>query len=167
MDMSEEATELLDKWEHVPVARPNWDHFYMTLAYVAAERSEDAQTHVGCFIVDREHRPLGFGYNGFIRGVDTSHLPNTRPDKYPFFIHAEINAILNCGERPVGSTAYVTGIPCNHCLQVLWQAGVSEIVYNKNSRIVSIQNEDPIREILLSLMRENGFIYRGIDYVRD
>ena len=58
-----------------------------------AQRSHDAQTQHGCVITDANHRIVGVGYNGFPRGLDDSSLPTTRPEKYHWMIHAEINAL--------------------------------------------------------------------------
>lgn len=49
--------------------------------------------------------------------------------------HAEVNALLDAGERAEGATAYVTLEPCNHtgstgpCTEALIDAGVAEVVY--------------------------------------
>jgi dCMP deaminase len=102
----------------------------MTMAYELAKRSHDCQTQHGCVIINDRKQVLGTGYNGFIKGIDDSQLPNTRPDKYPWMIHSEINALLNCEHRPVGATAYVTGHPCLHCYQCMYQAGIAVIIYD-------------------------------------
>ena len=102
----------------------------MTIAHDAATRSTDAQTSHGAVIVDGSHRILGIGYNGFMAGVDDSWLPNTRPDKYPWMLHAELNAILNCEHKPRGAIIYVTGYPCLHCFQCIEQVGIKEVIYN-------------------------------------
>lgn len=109
--------------------RPNdWISYFIGLAHVVSKKSHDVQTQHGCVITDRKNRVLGLGYNGFPRGVDDSALPNTRPDKYPWMIHAERNALANCIVRPDSGIAYVTGQCCNDCIMSLWQEGV-ETVY--------------------------------------
>ncbi len=93
--------------------------------------SHDEQTKCGCVLV-KDKTTLSTGYNGFIRGADDDELPKVRPEKYPFMIHAEANAIYNCarlGRSTIGSTAYVTGIPCGTCLQIMYQAGIEEVVF--------------------------------------
>jgi dCMP deaminase len=67
------------------------------------------------------------GYNGFPRGLDDKLLPNTRPEKYPWMIHAERNALSNCVVRPDNGIAYVTGQCCNDCVMALWQEGVTRV----------------------------------------
>jgi len=108
--------------------RPNWIDYFLGLATVVSQRSHDLQTQHGCVITDSNNRILGVGYNGFPRGLKDEQLPNTRPDKYPWMIHAERNALSNCVVRPDGATAYVTGQCCNDCLMALWQEGVTTVV---------------------------------------
>ncbi len=105
----------------------NWVDYYIGLAHVISQKSHDIQTQHGCIITDSKHRVLGLGYNGFPRSIDDSVLPNTRPDKYPWMIHAERNALANCIIRPDNATAYVTGQCCNDCIMALWQEGISKV----------------------------------------
>jgi dCMP deaminase len=108
--------------------RPNWTDYFLGLAKVVSQRSHDTQTQHGCVITDSHNRILGVGYNGFPRGLNDSELPNTRPDKYPWMIHAERNALSNCVVRPDNGIAYVTGQSCNDCLMALWQEGISKVI---------------------------------------
>ena len=113
------------------VTRPDWDLYFLGLAFLVSARSNDAQTKHGTVIADNHNIILGTGYNSFIKGVNDASLPAIRPNKYPYMIHSELNAILNCRVLPReagGGTAYVTGRCCNHCLQSLIQAGLSRIV---------------------------------------
>lgn len=105
----------------------NWISCYIGLAHIASQKSHDIQTQHGCVITDQKHRVLSLGYNGFPRGIDDKLLPNTRPDKYPWMIHAERNALANCVVRPDNGIAYVTGQCCNDCIMALWQEGVSTV----------------------------------------
>jgi dCMP deaminase len=105
----------------------NWIDYYIGLAHVISQKSHDIQTQHGCVITDNKHRVLGLGYNGFPRSIDDSALPNTRPDKYPWMIHAERNALSNCIIRPDNAIAYVTGQCCNDCIMALWQEGISTV----------------------------------------
>jgi dCMP deaminase len=108
--------------------RPSWTNYFLGLAKVVSQRSHDSQTQHGCVITDSNNRVLGIGYNGFPRGLDDKLLPNTRPEKYPWMIHAERNALSNCLVRPEDGIAYVTGQCCNDCAMALWQEGVTTIV---------------------------------------
>jgi dCMP deaminase len=112
--------------------RPEWNDYFLGLAKVISQRSHDIQTQHGCVITDKNNRILGVGYNGFARGLHDDLLPNTRPEKYPWMIHAERNALSNCVVRPDDGIAYVTGQCCNDCIMALWQEGVSTVIMMDN-----------------------------------
>jgi dCMP deaminase len=110
----------------------DWISYYIGLARVVSKKSHDSQTQHGCIITDQKNRVLGVGYNDFPRGLPDSELPNIRPGKYPWMIHAERNALANCVVRPDNGIAYVTGQCCNDCIMNLWQEGI-ETVYMINN----------------------------------
>lgn len=112
--------------------RPSWQEYFIGLAHAVSQRSHDVQTQHGCVITDSNNRILGVGYNGFPKGLDDSKLPNTRPDKYPWMIHAERNALSNCTIRPENGIAYVTGQCCNDCIMALWQEGICKVFMRQN-----------------------------------
>ena len=134
--------------------RPSWDQYWIGLAFFISARSRDAETKHGCIIVDGSNRIVGTGYNSFIKNIDDEALPNTRPEKYPFMIHSEENAILNSKVPPSQCrgevTAYVTGKCCNTCLQRLIQAEVSRIVMakRKGTQLESEKTENDFRKIV-------------------
>lgn len=105
----------------------DWISYYIGLAHVVAKKSHDIQTQHGCIITDQKNRVLGLGYNDFPRGLDDASLPNTRPEKYAWMIHAERNALANCVVRPDDGIAYVTGQCCNDCIMSLWQEGIKTV----------------------------------------
>ncbi|NIA15165.1 MAG: cytidine deaminase [Nitrospiraceae bacterium] len=113
--------------------RPTWDEYFMALALAASSRSHDPDTKHGALIVDADNRVLGLGYNGYPRhgGEGEAAYPDTRPEKYRYIIHAEENAIVNCGHRPEGGTMYVTGFPCSGCFKLLIQSGIKRLVFGR------------------------------------
>ena len=128
------------------MSRPSWPEYFLTLAFVASSRSKDEETKHGCVITDKNNVILGTGYNSPIRGIDDSLVPKTRPEKYPFFIHSEVNAIFNCKTLPKdcgGGRAYITGKCCLNCLQSLIQVGVNEfyMAARQGSKLESPQTE--------------------------
>ena len=116
--------------------RPNdWDNMFFSSAALWSRKSHDCETQCGCVLV-KNKTIISTGYNGFIRDIDDTLLPNHRPQKYPFMIHAEANAIYNAareGQSTIGARAYITAIPCGGCLQMLWQCGVHEIYFSNLS----------------------------------
>tara|TARA_Y100000004_G_scaffold127763_1_gene143841 strand:- start:2678 stop:3202 length:525 start_codon:yes stop_codon:yes gene_type:complete len=113
-----------------------WDNIFFSEAVLWSRRSHDSETQCGCVLV-KNKTCIATGYNGFIRDIDDSSLPDKRPEKYPYMIHAEANAIYNCareGKSTLGATAYITAAPCTSCLQMLWQCGVKKIFFSNLSK---------------------------------
>ena len=112
----------------------SWDDYFMGLAHLSAMRSKDPNTQVGAVIVDENNRVVSIGYNGMPFGCNDDVFPWVREGefldtKYPYVVHAELNAILNA-PRPVrGCRLYVSLFPCNECAKAIIQSGISKIVY--------------------------------------
>lgn len=112
----------------------NWDEYFMGIAHLSAKRSKDPSTQVGACIVSPEHRVVGIGYNGFPNGCSDDEFPWEREGdyattKYPFVVHAELNAILNSTQNLRGCSIYVSLFPCNECAKAIIQSGIARIVY--------------------------------------
>lgn len=137
-------------------ARPAWENYFLGMALLISQRSHDAQTQHGCVIVDGQNRVLGTGYNGFPKGMKDATLPNTRPDKYDWMIHSEVNACSNCVLKPRNAIAFVTGEPCNQCLMHMWQNGVYKVVY-RDSHGSHLLN-DKTREQREQFLSQTGMI---------
>lgn len=114
-----------------------WDEYFMGLAHLSAKRSKDPSTQVGAVIVSNDHRVVGIGYNGFPNGCSDDEFPWDREGefaqtKYPFVVHAELNAILNSNSDLRGCSIYVSLFPCNECAKAIIQSGISRIVYESD-----------------------------------
>jgi len=156
--LSDAAKAQLEEWrtQRELVLRNDWHLHYILEAYLVSTRSMDSQTQCGCVLV-RNKRIIGSGYNSFVGDIKDNVLPNLRPGKYPFMIHSEHNAVLNCAKHGIsceGATAYVTGQPCFNCLQFMYQAGIKNIYYaNRNLAVMSNNEEAQVKfEILAHLM---------------
>lgn len=114
-----------------------WDSYFMGLAHLSAKRSKDPSTQVGAVIVDSQKHVVGIGYNGFPCGCSDDEFPWEREGdfchtKYPFVVHAELNAILNSTSDLRGCTLYVSLFPCNECAKAIIQSGIARIVYESD-----------------------------------
>lgn len=111
----------------------SWDEYFMGIAMLAAKRSKDPSTQVGCCIVSQDNIIISTGYNGMPKGCSDDEFPWTREGeqtKYPYVVHAELNAILNANGRDLrGSKLYVALFPCNECAKAIIQCGVREVCY--------------------------------------
>lgn len=141
--------------------RPSWTQYFSGLALVASQRSHDIQTQHGCVITDSSNRILGIGYNGFPRNLNDELLPKVRPEKYPWMIHAERNALSNCTIRPENGIAYVTGQCCNDCIMALHQEGVKKVVMINNHGTHLF--DDTQKEIFNTFVKMSGIEIEYVD----
>lgn len=111
-----------------------WHKRFMDMAQLVASWSKDPSTKCGAVIVRPDLTIASVGFNGFPRGCDDSDdIYANRPLKYERVVHAEMNAILSCQERPVDHTIYVwppsNGGSCARCSAHIIQSGISRIVH--------------------------------------
>ena len=111
----------------------SWDEYFMGVALLAAQRSKDPNSQVGACIVSQHNIILSTGYNGFPNGCSDDVFPWDREGedtKYPYVVHAELNAILNSGGRSLkGAKLYVALFPCNECAKAIIQSGIRDVIY--------------------------------------
>ena len=112
----------------------SWDEYFMGIAFLSGMRSKDPSTQVGACIIDEDKKIIGIGYNGFPMGSADDTMPWEREGdfletKYPYVVHAELNAILNSIKSLKNSTIYVTHFPCNECAKAIVQSGIKKVVY--------------------------------------
>ena len=78
----------------------SWNEYFMGIAILSGKRSKDPTTQVGACIIDEDKKIVGIGYNGFPIGSSDDNMPwgkngDFLETKYPYVVHAELNAILN------------------------------------------------------------------------
>jgi deoxycytidylate deaminase len=131
--------------------RPRWDYYFLSLCLMTAQRSLDPSTKHGCIVVDDDKTILSVGYNSPPRGCCDKDIPLTRPEKYPYFRHAEDNAISNAARIGVSlksSTFYVTGMPCPDCFGKIKNVGAKRIVHcNIQSHMITEKELNIIKVI--------------------
>lgn len=112
-----------------------WDDYFMSVALLSGKRSKDPNTQVGACIVNKNNVIESIVYNGLPKGCSDDEFPWEKEGemlntKYPFVVHAELNAILNAkGKDLSGCKIYVALFPCNECAKAIIQSGISEVVY--------------------------------------
>ena len=111
----------------------SWDEYFMGIAMLAARRSKDPSTQVGACIVSQDNIIISTGYNGMPKGCSDDEYSWEREGedtKYPYVVHAELNAILNASGRDLrGSRLFVALFPCNECAKAVIQSGIRTIIY--------------------------------------
>lgn len=119
--------------------RPEWDSYFLKIAFAVSERSTCDRAFVGCVLV-LEKRILTTGFNGSPAGLahcdEVGHL--LVEGHCVRTIHAETNAIIQAalhGVSTKGCTCYVTHFPCINCTKVLINSGIVRLVYSEDYRM--------------------------------
>lgn len=121
--------------------RPDWDHYFMQMAELTAQRSTCLRRHVGAVIVKDKHI-IATGYNGAPRGIthcdekggclrEKLGVPSGERHELCRALHAEQNAIIQAatlGQSIEGATIYITNQPCVICAKMIINAGIERIV---------------------------------------
>ena len=141
----------------------SWDEYFMGIAMLAARRSKDPNTQVGACIVSQDNIIISTGYNGMPKGCSDDEFPwdrkgeNEAATKYPYVVHAELNAILNASGRDLrGSRIYVALFPCNECAKSIIQSGIKEVMYLS----------DKYNDTMLNLVSKRMLDAAGVKYTR-
>ena len=138
----------------------NWDEYFMGIAMLAARRSKDPSTQVGACIVSPDNIIISTGYNGMPKGCSDDEFPWERTGeetKYPYVVHAELNAILNANGRDLrGSRIYVALFPCNECAKAIIQSGIKEVLYLS----------DKYKDTMMNLVSKRMLDAAGVKYTQ-
>lgn len=123
--------------------RPSWDSYFMSLASLAARRSNCMKRRVGCVIV-HNRRVISTGYNGTPRGLrncgeggcgrcNAGEARSGQGLGTCLCLHAEENALLEAGRERLreGAVLYCDTCPCLTCSIKIAQVGVKEVVYSQ------------------------------------
>lgn len=123
--------------------RPNWNDYFMNIAYIVSNRSNCIKQKVGAIIV-KNNRILSTGYNGTpskLANCFDGECPRCNCDDVSqgedldkcFCIHAEENALLEIGKSLAeNSTLYTTVYPCLLCSKLMIQCGITKVVYDRD-----------------------------------
>ena len=128
------------------------DEYYIMKAFQLSLQSKDPRTKVGACIVknegeNKDERIVGEGYNKMI-GIPESEqealfkkrrfgdeknvveLDKWINTKYPYILHAEMDAIMNAkGQSLEGCTMYSLVYPWNECAKLIIASGIKRLVY--------------------------------------
>lgn len=115
--------------------RPDWDEYFMGIAFAVARRGSCRRKQVGAVIVAPDRCIISGGYNGAPRG-EPDCLENgcdvrviDGRESCVRTLHAESNAI-DFARRPLGDAwLYCTVIPCRPCALRIVQSGISRVFY--------------------------------------
>ena len=124
---------------------------YMKTAETFAELSHARRLHVGAIVV-KDDRIISIGYNGMPAGWDNNCedeivveadvgedydiVLKTRPE----VLHAETNAIAKLAksnDSGMGAIMFITHAPCLDCAKLIYQSGISSVLYRDTYRDTS------------------------------
>jgi dCMP deaminase len=121
----------------------------MKVAETFAELSSARRLHVGAIVV-KDDRIISIGYNGMPSGWDNNcedeigsvmddngNVYEARLKTKPEVLHAETNAIAKLAksnESGMGATMFVTHAPCLDCAKLIYQSGISSVLYRNTYR---------------------------------
>jgi dCMP deaminase len=110
------------------MCRPSWDSYGLSLAHMAALRSEDPFCKVGAVALRKDKSLVATGYNGAPPGVALDW--SDRDARRPYVCHAEVNCLKYAKPDEV-DTLYITLSPCMSCLTVIASYNIKRVVYSK------------------------------------
>tara|TARA_Y100000389_G_scaffold204261_1_gene255942 strand:- start:5648 stop:6088 length:441 start_codon:yes stop_codon:yes gene_type:complete len=138
---------------------------YTSLTHAIAEFSKDPNKKVGSIFINPDTlQILSTGYNGLPRKVKEHKKRWTKPFKYDWVVHSELNGIFNATRNGVSlenSTLFVTKFPCNDCAKGLVQAGIKTIYTYKPDLNHKVWGEKS--KISLQMFKETGIKVQYIE----
>lgn len=127
------------------MSRPNWQEYFMKIAFETASRSSCFSEGKGAVIV-KNGRIIATGYNGAPSGTKNCKydigICRKREKGYGHgeghneckAVHAEANAILSAAKLGISTedcVMYCTHKPCENCMKMIIQSGIILVFYSK------------------------------------
>ena len=109
-----------------------YDHAYLSMAQTWGQLSHCKRKKVGALIV-KDRMIISDGYNGTPSGFENVCEDEENYTKW-YVLHAEANAILKVAgstQSCQGATLYITLSPCKECSKLIYQSGITRVVYAK------------------------------------
>lgn len=115
-----------------------YDIAYLKMAEEWSKLSHCKRKQVGSLIV-KDKMIISDGYNGTPSGFENFCEDEDGYTKW-YVLHAEANAIAKVSgstQSTKGSTLYITLSPCKECSKLIFQSGISRVVYSKKYKDLS------------------------------
>ena len=115
-----------------------YDIAYLKIAEEWSKLSHCKRKQVGSLIV-KDKMIISDGYNGTPSGFENFCEDEDGYTKW-YVLHAEANAIAKVSgstQSTKGSTLYITLSPCKECSKLIFQSGISRVVYSKKYKDLS------------------------------
>ena len=115
-----------------------YDKAYLRMAKTWGELSYCKRKKVGALIV-KDRMIISDGYNGTPSGFENVCEDEEHYTKW-YVLHAEANAIAKVSgstQSTKGATLYITLSPCRECSKLIFQSGITRVVYSKKYKDLS------------------------------
>ena len=115
-----------------------YDIAYLKMAEEWSKLSHCKRKQVGSLIV-KDKTIISDGYNGTPTGFENFCEDEDGYTKW-YVLHAEANAIAKVSgstQSTKGSTLYITLSPCRECSKLIFQSGITRVVYSKKYKDLS------------------------------
>lgn len=126
--------EILGSYESKSDSRKRqYDVAYMDMAKRWSLLSHCKKKQVGALIV-KDRMIISDGFNGTISSFDNNCEDETGATNW-HTLHAEANAILKLAastHNSIGATLYITCSPCRDCSKLIYQSGITRVVYDED-----------------------------------
>ena len=123
-------------------SRPSWKSYFTTILEATALRSSCLSDKKGALIV-KNQMVVSTGYSGAPRGVEpcvdkgvcykrSLGYGHGQGHEFCLAVHAEANAILNAARNGIsteGCEMYCTHKPCENCIKMIIQSGITKVYY--------------------------------------
>lgn len=122
--------------------RPGINDYFLSIAQIVSTRATCCRRKVGCVLTNKRNHILATGYNGTAAGLkNCTHFNpcneiarDSKSGKNLDLceaIHAEQNALLQCGNAHEIETAYMTHSPCITCVKLLLNTSCQVIIFHE------------------------------------
>ena len=120
--------------------RPSWDEYFANIVKDVAARSTCIRKNrqFGAVIVNEKKEIIATGYNGVVRGAphcadvgcikDQMDIDSGMGHGICPAVHAEMNALIQAGNRARGCDLYVNAYPCKICARLIVNAGICKVI---------------------------------------
>ena len=115
-----------------------YDIAYLKMAEEWSKLSHCKRKQVGALIV-KDKMIISDGYNGTPTGFENFCEDEDGYTKW-YVLHSEANAIAKVSgstQSTKGSTLYITLSPCRECSKLIFQSGITRVVYSKKYKDLS------------------------------
>ena len=115
-----------------------YDIAYLKMAEEWSKLSHCKRKQVGSLIV-KDKMIISDGYNGTPTGFENFCEDEDGYTKW-YVLHAEANAIAKVSgstQSTKGATLYITLSPCRECSKLIFQSGITRVVYSRKYKDLS------------------------------